>query len=273
MIELTDRQRHRSSSSTVVSGGVASAPRSRCASRPPRPAPTTRAGCACMRSAAGWRCWSRRGRSRAARFQARLELHRLSGELGSDATLSDAAWMVAPALEAALRPLRASHVWLGSASPQIGRWCGRASRSSTTASRIAPRASAAARCYDWGVAVLLTDRGAQPDTRWMAADTLHTHAFGAAPAARGPPGRSAGHAASVYEAHFPMSTAACVGWACAMPGADDAHCRTCSWSSKTSADFDGSAQLRTWLYAIIGASRTAISRTRGDRCSGSWPRT
>lgn len=48
-----------------------------------------------------------------ARFQAGVELHRLSGEgFGSEATLSDAAWAFAPMLEAALRPLRLSHLWL-----------------------------------------------------------------------------------------------------------------------------------------------------------------
>jgi hypothetical protein len=48
-----------------------------------------------------------------ARFQAGIELLRVSGEgLGSDATLTDAAWSLAPFIEGALRPLRLSHVWL-----------------------------------------------------------------------------------------------------------------------------------------------------------------
>ena len=61
----------------------------------------------------------------------------------------------------------------------------------------------------------------------------------------------------------PTSFAACAGSACGRTWSTT-RCRTCSsWSRTSSRDFDGSAKLRTWLYAIV----VRIARSYRERAA------
>jgi RNA polymerase sigma-70 factor (ECF subfamily) len=84
----------------------------------------------------------------------------------------------------------------------------------------------------------------------MAADTLHTRAFGAAPAAR-ERAAAAPDVAAVYAAHFAYVFRCLRGLGVREAGLDDALQDVFLVVQDKLASFDGQAQLRTWLYAIV----------------------